>query len=380
MDKVWKYHFIKLIIISINCNWNKHTFGGIEMNEDRYERTIDELEVHACKWWPREVREEAQKISVLQTLLDSQEKFISILKLADKSSPTSLFELIDASKFSYTLFLKHLVVLTDFGGEPLQRVNKNFKEMFPNKKLVFSIEHKAMEYSFVSLPVAGVLNNKRMRIDTVENLATNCADISLCKDIIMLLTYGATATSPSTSAILFKSITYEYLGDDAKVEEYVRQNYIRVSRIIGGKTASDLGNVAQQYVVKYLAESLGDGYCVRSNGTIPGVTQNDGGTLTNFDVVVDKVDDTRRHKKYVAIEVTFQETSNSTIERKGGQARDRFEKITSSRNYIAYIIDGAGNFSRRSAIGVLCDNSHCNVAYTPKEFELLIEFIKEKIG
>ena len=38
------------------------------------------------------------------------------------------------------------------------------------------------------------------------------------------------------------------------------------------------------------------------------------------------------------------------------------------------------NFSRRSAIRTLCDNSHCTVAYTPEEFELLIEFIKEKIG
>ena len=54
--------------------------------------------------------------------------------------------------------------------------------------------------------------------------------------------------------------------------------------------------------------------------------KNDGDTLTNFDVVVDRVDDHGRHKKYVAIEVTFQETTNSTIERKGGQARDRFEK------------------------------------------------------
>lgn len=33
------------------------------MNEDKYERTIDELETHACKWWPKEVREEAQKLA-----------------------------------------------------------------------------------------------------------------------------------------------------------------------------------------------------------------------------------------------------------------------------------------------------------------------------
>lgn len=350
------------------------------MNEDRYERTIEELEPHACKWWPKEVRDEAQEISVLQILLDSQEKFISILKLADKYDPSNLFELIDAARFSYSLFLKHLVVLTDFGSEPLQRVNKDFAELFANNKLSYNIGAGVAEYSFSALPVRGSLTNKRMKIDSVENLSAEAPDKNLCKDIIMMLVYGASATNARTRAVLFKCTPYEYIGNDSKIEEFVRQNYIRVSRIISGKTASDLGNVAQQYVAKYLANTLGHNYHVRSNGTVPGVTQNDGNTLTTFDVVVDRINDTGRHKKYVAIEVTFQETSNSTIERKGGQARDRFEKITISRNYIAYIIDGAGNFSRRAAIRTLCDNSHCTVAYTPEEFELLIEFIKEKIG
>lgn len=350
------------------------------MNDDRYERTIDELETYACKWWPKEVRDEAQQVSILQTLLDTQEKFISILKLANRENAESIFNLIDAADFSYTLFLKHLVVLVDFGGEPLQRVNNNFASLFPDGILVYDIGTGRKEYRFTKLPVAGVLNNKRMKIDTVENLTSNDADVSLCKDLIMLLVYGAATVKASTRAVLFKCTPYEYLGKDEVIDEFVRQNYIRVSRIIGGKTASDLGNVAQQYVVKYLQNKLGAEYNVKSNGTIPGITQNDGTTLTSFDVVVDRINDTGRRKKYVAVEVTFQETSNSTIERKGGQARDRFEKITANRHYIAYIIDGAGNFSRRSAITVLCDNSHCTVAYTPEEFELLVEFIKEKIG
>ncbi len=80
-----------------------------------------------------------------------------------------------------------------------------------------------------------------------------------------------------------------------------------------GKTATDLGNVAQQYVVDYLANALGENYNVRSNGTIPGVTQNDGTTLTSFDIVVDRKNDTSRHKKYIAVEVTFQETITTAI-------------------------------------------------------------------
>ena len=350
------------------------------MNDDRYERTLEELEQRACKWWPREVREEAQRISILHTLLDTQEKFISVLKLTDKYDAKKLFDILDASNFAYNLFLKHLIVLTDFGSEPLQRVNKNFADMFPTGKLEYNIGDGKKRYIFASLPINGVLNNRRMRIDTVENLTADSCDKALCKDIIMMLMYGAASTSVSTRAILFKCTPFEYLGDDGKIEDFVRKNYIRVSSIIRGKTATDLGNVAQQYVVSYLAEFLGDNYNVKSNGTIPGVTQNDGTTLTSFDVVVDRKNDTSRHKKYVAIEVTFQETTNSTIERKGGQARDRFEKITNTRNFIAYIIDGVGNFSRTSAVRVLCDNSHCTVAYTPEEFNLLLEFIKEKIG
>lgn len=207
------------------------------MNEDKYERTIDELEVHACKWWPKEVRDEALEVSVLQILLDTQERFISIMKLADKHNTSSLFDLIDAANFSYSLFLKHLVVLADFGSEPLQRINKDAKELFPNKTLSFDLGKGVIEYKFASLPIKGVLNNKRMKIDSVENLSIGTPNKSLCKDIIMMLLYGASSTNARTRAVLFKCRFSEFLGDDAKIEEFVRQNYIRVSRIISGKTA-----------------------------------------------------------------------------------------------------------------------------------------------
>lgn len=109
------------------------------MNDDRYERTLEELEQHACKWWPREVRVEAQRIGILRTLLDTQEKFISVLKLTDKNTADNLFKILDASNFAYNLFLKHLIVLIDFGSEPLQRVNKNFADIFPSGKLEYDI-------------------------------------------------------------------------------------------------------------------------------------------------------------------------------------------------------------------------------------------------
>ena len=55
------------------------------MNDDKYIRSVKELEKVGCKWWPKDVRDEAMKVSILQYLLDSQEKFISLLTLADKN-------------------------------------------------------------------------------------------------------------------------------------------------------------------------------------------------------------------------------------------------------------------------------------------------------
>lgn len=349
------------------------------MNDDKYLRTIKDLELVGSKWWPKEVRDEAMKVSILQYLLDTQEKFISILTLADSSRPDKLFDLLEASCFEYHVFLKHLILLTDVGSEPIQRFNASFSEIFPNRILEYTVAKKKYSYTFERLPTKGKPSNEKMQIDTLENLDKPCKDIQLCKDLIMLLIYGASSTKASTRAILYKCNAYEYLGRKDLINTYVRQNYIRVSRIVGGKVATDLGNVAQSYAAKYLSEHLGDNYNVVNAGTIPGVKMDDDKDVT-FDIVVDRKNDEGRFKKYVGIEVSFQETSNSTIERKAREAQARFRNTQNKRCFVAYIIDGAGNFSRTAAVTDLCNNSHCNIAYTPSEFDLLIEFIREKIG
>jgi len=81
--------------------------------------------------------------------------------------------------------------------------------------------------------------------------------------------------------------------------------------------------------------------------------------------------------KYVAIEVSFQVTTNSVIERKGGQAKSRYEQIESAGHKIAYVIDGAGNFERRSAVENICSYSHCTVAFSETELEVLCNFMKD---
>lgn len=40
--------------------------------EDKYIRTMTQLEQYACKWWPKEIREFTEQFSILQTLLETQ--------------------------------------------------------------------------------------------------------------------------------------------------------------------------------------------------------------------------------------------------------------------------------------------------------------------
>lgn len=348
--------------------------------EDKYVRTMSELEKYACIWWPKEIREYADKLSILQTLLDTQEKFISILKLANAEDYNSIFDIIKASGFSVKCFLKHLMILTDVGAEPLQRLNSNFNELFPDGCMTFSIRDKEYSYVFQSLPIKSKLSNVKMRVDTEKNMLSDKCDEALTKDIIMLLVYGGACVSMKARAVLYRCIISDYLNDDDSIELFVRQNYIRVSRIIAGRTANDLGNSIQHFAAEYIAEKLGENYNVKTFGSIPGVSINDGKTETKFDIVIDRIADKSKYKPYVGVEVAFQETTNSVVERKSQEAVARFSAVVGKRSYVAYIIDGAGNFSRRAAGNIMCENSHCNVGCTIEEFDLLVEFIKEKLG
>lgn len=338
----------------------------------KYNRTKDELEKFACKWWPDNLTRIQKDASVLPKLVSTQDKFISILVLSSQSTPSSIFDIMNSSSFSYNLFLKHLMVLTDFGSEPLQRINRDFSSYFPNKTFEYIINGEEITYCFKGLPVKGALTNHKMKTDA-KNLQESIHDSDFYRDIITLLLYGANAKDDSLANVFSKCTVGNLLGNQDQLKNYIKQRYLFVSRIIGGSQANDLGNAAQIFAESYFKKALGKSYYVKSNGHIPNISQNER-TLTTFDLVIG------HNNKYVGIEISFQVTTNSTIERKAGQAKARYEMVNKSGNYVAYIIDGAGNFQRSSALHTICDYSHCTVAYTIEEFKVLIDFIKESIG
>lgn len=341
----------------------------------KFKKTLEDLEKVAIKWWPKELEEQVANASVIPKLLETQEQFISVLKLSGKT-PEQIFSVIAASNLPPNLFLKHLVVLSDYGGELIKRLGKEFKIVFPldtktNKRfLEFPFEGKTYQYEFKALPVTGLSNNK-LKIDGAAIVKSGPLD-NLAKDLIMILLFGGASTANHLAA-LEKCDLGGLIGKPEEIDRYVKQKYIQVSRITTGASANSLGQIAQIYVANYLREKLDKKtYTVQSNGKVK-LKSYDSETGMPFDVVV------KRGTRVVGVEVSFQVTSNSVIERKASLAEDRLKQMKREGHFIAYVLDGAGNFSRRSALTTLCQSSDCTVAYSEHELDTLVDFIEGKL-
>jgi hypothetical protein len=340
----------------------------------KYKKTLAELKKVAIHWWPKELEAIVAKQSVIPKLLETQDQFISVLKLAG-DSPEQIFNVINAGSIAPNLFLKHLIVLADYGGEPIKRLGSEFLDIFittnKGEKPYFDYRFKGstQRYTFKALPVKG-LSNTKLSIDGEAIVQARELD-DLLKDMIMLLLHGATSTA-SDLAGLDRCDIGGLLGDAAAIDRYVREKYIHVSRITTGASANSLGQIAQVYVADYLRSNLDESYIVLSNGKIKlkGYDKTDG---MPFDVVVS------RKNKLVGVEVSFQVTSNSVIERKAALAETRIDLMRREGHFIAYVLDGAGNFSRTAAIATLCQSSDCTVAYSDAELLTLVDFIRGKL-
>jgi len=337
----------------------------------RYNRDITELKTNAALWWTQDLKEKKSIANVLSLLLKTQDDFLRLIILS-KKSPFQIFDLIPVSKFPANLFLKHLVVLADYGGEPIQRLGISFEKIFPKNKdgnfyFDFIWDGSKHKYVFKSLPVKG-LNNKKLFIDG-KGLVTEHELSNLISDMIAILLFASTSELADQAGLESCEIG-TMLGKEDELIKFVKQRYITVSRITGGATANNLGQFAQTEIVEFLIKSLGKSYKIIRNGGInlKGYDKKDGRML--FDIVVEK------GKNKIGIEVSFQVTTNSTIERKAGQSADRQNLMHNNGYQIAYVLDGAGNFQRSSAISTICNHSDCTVAYTNSEFKVLSNWIK----
>jgi hypothetical protein len=336
-----------------------------------YKRTVEELRQLASMFWSSELSKQEAELSIIPKLLETQEQFIAILSIS-VSSLDGLFQIVDSSNLPANIFLKHLIVLADFGGEMLQRLNSQFSSIFPLKRLDYLWNLQNYSYNFQILPVRGGLTNSKLGISG-KKLLENQSLSQLHKEVIAVLLFGSSTADEKSAEILAKCEIGNYIGQPDKLEKFIKQRYIWVSRITSGSQSNTLGQITQTFVKKYLEENLEiPSVKIKPNGNIPGVSHTEDNTRsTTFDIVVSKGD------KYVGIEVSFQVTTNSVIERKAGQAKSRFEQIDTLGYKIAYVLDGAGNFQRETALRTICAYSHCTVAFSRGELDVLCNFMKQ---
>ncbi len=332
-------------------------------------RDINDLESRAVKFWPTVLSQREQSTSIIPKLIDSQEKFIGILYVGD-ASPIAWRDVMQATVgMSANLFLKHLIVLSDVGGEKLQRYRTEINSIFPERTMTFRWKDADHTHFFDSLDACRVWTNSVLQVDG-QGLANPAEMTPAMLDVAMLLIHGGASTGASLpDDIVEKCIVGSLIGRKQELDSFVRQRYIHVSRITGGAATNTLGQLCQEYVRERLQAALPQWDF--SGHTIPGVSHNAGRTDMSFDIVAQSPAGT-----CCAIEVSFQVTTNSVIERKAGQAASRKALLHSDGHRIAYVIDGAGNFQRRSALATICQNSDCTMTFRDDELDALTDFIK----
>jgi len=338
----------------------------------QFARTPDELRPRASLFWPRDLLARQESVSVIPLLLGTQDKFISILDVSERRPDSWKSVLGETKEFPANLFLKHLMVLADVGGEPLMRLRTELPTIFSAGKMVFEWNGNTHEYGFKEILKSRRLNNKSLFVDG-KSLATGRSLDGAMEDIIMLLLFGSTVTNASLPQVIMgKCMIGSLIGRKTELQKFVKQRYILVSRITAGATANTLGQIAQDYVCELLQSSL-PGWSITRNGQIPGISQNAGNTDINFDIIVKSP-----ANEFFAVEVSYQVTTNSTIERKAGQAQARASLLHQVGHKIAYVIDGAGNFERASALRTICQFSDCTVAFSSQEIQVLVDFLKAR--
>jgi hypothetical protein len=330
-------------------------------------RKIDDLDANAVKFWPEKIAELERNSSIIPRLIETQDKFISLLNIAD-AEPFAWKKVLATSKqLSANLFLKHLMVLSDIGGEKLMRFKTELPKVFEDNTMQFVWNGDNYSYKFETLSGKKRWSNTHLKVDGV-GLSKPESITNVIEDITNLILFGGSAIAANIpNDIEEKCNIGTLIGHKKELDAFVRQRYIWVSRITGGATANSLGNLAQKYVVAFLQDRLPKWDFNKKQ--IDKISQNKR-TLLSYDIVAKSP-----KGNLCAIEVSFQVTTNSTIERKAGQAQSRQQQLSKLGHKIAYIIDGAGNFERSSALKTICQFSDCTVTFKDSELEKLTKFL-----
>jgi hypothetical protein len=128
-------------------------------------RDLKDLEANALKFWPERISEIERNSSIIPKLIETQDKFISLLNIANAEPFAWENVLATTKELSANLFLKHLMVLSDIGGEKLMRFKKELPKLFEKNTMEFTWDGKNYTYKFQTLSGKKTWSNPHMKVD-----------------------------------------------------------------------------------------------------------------------------------------------------------------------------------------------------------------------
>lgn len=345
------------------------------MTDEKVEAHFKLLQRSAYLFWSDEIVVPTATEGLLRDLKETKGVFIRILS---ESTPENIVSnLMSPEKYDDRLppnqlrglIVKHCMLFTDIGMELIKRAKKYVSDKGITH---FHIRDgkRVTEYRIKSLHEMGVTNP----------IIYVGRDRDLLEDILVLLCYGSQIEEIDEFLSYKRCKIAKMAGKVDEIANHLNNLYLSVNRQIGGARAVDAGNAPLAIVVKAIEnyfKELGKSDEIEfvSGGRIPGLRTQSAKVDTQFDLVI-KISCESSKSKYMAVEVAFQETTNSTIERKGGQALGRFEAVKDYGAYIGYVIDGIGCFERATGFVKKCIKySDIVVTLKPNMLKALCDFI-----
>lgn len=339
----------------------------------KYQRTPTELRAKASLFWPAELTAQETSASIIPLLLETQGTFISVLDVSVARPDSWKGVLQSAEPLPANVFLKHLMVLADLGGELLKRLRPELNRLFPTGSMNFMWRGKGYTYPFKAILHAKVLDNKSLYIDG-KSLATGRDLDDRMEDVIMLLLHGAAAANAALPEIIQEKCGIgSLMGRLEDLKTYVKLRSAGMKTFMGRMTASEIERQVKDAISTELAQTLPRWRFVR-HGAIPGIRQRSDPTNVTFDIVaVSPID------AYAAIEVGIKVNFSSAIERKAGQAPAYAALLRAAECKFAHVIAGVDFFVLEPAIQIISQYSDFLVSSGPNNLDALAEFLQASV-
>ena len=330
------------------------------------DRSFEMFKNTAIMNWPKHIIHEETTLSVQPLLAETHNSFCTVLESINHIPIRSF---IDSDQDLYgNLFLKHLMILSDLGGEALNKLPP-LSQYIPTKTLNFFWNGKNWSYPLKEIGDKCALANAALKVDN-KNLFNKHELDGKIEDVCMLILFGSRLIDADLPEdILEKCNIGEYVGQPDKLESFLKSRYLTVSKQTSGAKSNARGQLIQKFVASELKKYLPNNWAVESDSSLPGVTFAN--KQINFDIVV-----ISPRGVYFGVEVSFQVTTNSVIERKSRESFKLHETINSKGHYFCHVLDGVGNLEiRKNASKQIFLNSDICVSLGENELFNLATFM-----